>query len=257
MFTPAVSVARSPSRGKIRSWWKNNPDLHYPITAYSSILLTGALIWGFLFIILGGTTDPETSSLVPFSWACLIIGGLGCFFLLPDFFVYVSLRSSFEEICSLESRTEVIRRSKEVEDAAEALGSGYRSRLLAFYREMEIKPSRRWRESPNTTHKRVTWWSGGNSKLANLLPGLASLKNAKTNKTIITMSAVALTLIIIECITGGANGSSFSVNDALLGKEPSSHPPPHFDPFSSVLILALSILLWLTTPSGRNPEDGG
>ena len=41
-------------------------------------------------------------------------------FLLPEFFLYISLRSTFEQICSQDNRTEIIRRRKELEDAAES-----------------------------------------------------------------------------------------------------------------------------------------
>ena len=125
---PQVTNSDRPSgeRGPIwiqqvlRKWWADNPDLHYPMTAYASIISVGSTMWGLLFIMLGGATDPQASSLVPISWACLILGGVGCFFLLPEFFLYISLRSTFEQICTQDNRTEIIRRRKELEDAAES-----------------------------------------------------------------------------------------------------------------------------------------
>ena len=197
--------------------------------------------------MLGGATDPATSSLVPFSWTCLIVGGLGCFFLLPEFFAYLSLRDTFEEICALDSRTEVIRRRKEAEDAAEALGAGYRSRLLGVYRNLEIKPNRRWSERPrNITHS-ISWWSNPRSKISVILPRLNALKKIEIHRALISLTSLLLAIIVFESVFGGFDASSRSLNDMIIGNPVQNHPPPHIDSVSAVIALALAILLWMTT----------
>ncbi|MAV94763.1 MAG: hypothetical protein CMA31_03640 [Euryarchaeota archaeon] len=211
--------------------------------------------WGLLFLMLGGATDPATSSMVPFSWACLIVGGIGCFFLLPEFFAYLSLRDTFEEICALDSRTEVIRRRKEAEDAAEALGAGYRSRLLEVYHNLEIKPNRRWSERPKNSAESVSWWSNPRSKISIILPHLNALKKVETHRALIFLTSFFLILIVFESVFGGLDASSRSLNDMIVGNPVQSHPPPHIDSVSAVIALALSMLLWMTTPARSIEED--
>ena len=205
--------------------------------------------------MLGGATDPATSSLVPFSWTCLIVGGLGCFFLLPELFAYLSLRDTFEEICALDSRTEVIRRRKEAEDAAEALGAGYRSRLLGVYRNLEIKPNRRWSERPrNITHS-ISWWSNPRSKISIILPRLNALKKIEIHRALISLTSLLLAIIVFESVFGGFDASSRSLNDMIIGNPVQNHPPPHIDSVSAVIALALAILLWMTTPANSIEGD--
>ena len=235
-------------------WWADNPDLHYPMTAYASIISVGSTMWGLLFIMLGGATDPQASSLVPISWACLILGGLGCFFLLPEFFLYISLRSTFEQICSQDNRTEIIRRRKELEDAAESLGSSYKSRVLGIYQQMEIKPNRRWRVAPSTATSRTKWWANTNSKLSRLLPNLKPLKNQSTHQAIIVVTTISISMLILEASIGGMDGSTTSINDLILGSSEPKYPPPYLDPISGILLTFLTILLWLTSPAPSEKE---
>ena len=205
--------------------------------------------------MLGGATDPATSSLVPFSWMCLIIGGTGCFFLLPEFFAYLSLRDTFEEICALDSRTEVIRRRKEAEDAAEALGAGYRSRLLGVYLNLEIKPNRRWSERPKNNSQPISWWSNPRSKISVILPRLNALRKVEIHRALISLTSFFLTIIVFESIFGGFDGASRSLNDIIIGNPVQSHAPPYIDSVSAVIALALSMLLWMTTPANSIEED--
>ena len=249
-------MARPSPTQRIRKWWRANPDIHYSVTAYTSILFAGAMGWGLLFLMLGGATDPATSSLVPFSWACLIIGGVGCFFLLPEFSAYLSLRDAFEEICALDSRTEVIRRRKEAEDAAEALGAGYRSRLLDVYRNLEIKPNRRWSERPpKNSAQSISWWSNPRSKISVILPRLNALRKVEIHRALISLTSLFLAIIVFESIFGGFDGASRSLNDIIIGNPVQSHAPPYIDSVSAIIALALSMLLWMTTPANSIEED--
>jgi hypothetical protein len=167
----------------------------------------------------------------------------------------LSLRDTFEEICALDSRTEVIRRRKEAEDAAEALGAGYRSRLLDVYRNLEIKPNRRWSERPKNSAQSISWWSNPRSKISVILPRLNALKKLETHRALISLTFFLLTIIVFESLFGGFDASSRSLNDMLIGNPVQTHPPPHIDSVSAVIALALSMLLWMTTPANSIEED--
>lgn len=130
----------------LNRWWMGHKDNHYLIVSTTAILSTAATIWGILFLfILGGATDPTQTSLVPWSWASLFIGGLIAFWVLPEFFVYLGHKASLDEILLIDSRPEVLRRRKEAEEAAEMLGPRYQAHLVRLYNEMGIKVSARFR----------------------------------------------------------------------------------------------------------------
>lgn len=92
----------------------------------------------FLFL-LGGTTDPERDHLVPHHWLGLIISIFISFYVLPEFLYYLNQKQILQDILNLDSRSEVLKRRKEAETAADLLGLKYRARLKGLYEELGIK----------------------------------------------------------------------------------------------------------------------
>ena len=102
-----------------RRWWMSHKDNHFRIVTSLTILSVAATIWGILFLfVLGGTTDQSKEMWVSWSWLGLILGGVGAFWLVPEFLVYLSQKAALDEILLLDSRPEVLRRRKEAEEAA-------------------------------------------------------------------------------------------------------------------------------------------
>ena len=127
-------------RGFFGRWWANQSDRHYQIITNISILSAALLVWGIIFLfVLSGASDPSKENLVALTWIGMVVGGIGTFYVAPEFFYYSGQKQLLDDILLLDSRAEVLRRRKEGEDAAIMLGSRY-MRLMRGLLEMHQIP---------------------------------------------------------------------------------------------------------------------
>ena len=224
--------------------------------------------------MLGGATDPtQEEYMIPFSWACLILGGAVAFYAGPEFQHYMGQRAVIEDILSLDSRPEILRRRKEAEDAADILGRSYQSRLMSLYSEFEIRGGKRYKvpiatsrdtriESDGSLTSRISnWWNTSESRLSFWLPGLPSLGQQNSNRPIIAFSGSALLLLLWNSNFGIVTGSSGSRDHTLDlsayigGAEEVHYLAPHYDSVSLLLIGFTGMILWSTTPRQIMDEE--
>ena len=270
-------MARASTRRKgfFARWRDSQTDSQFQIIVYSTILSTAASVWGFLFLfMLGGATDPtQEEYMIPFSWACLIFGGLVAFFVVPEFMHYMSHRAVIEDILSLDSRPEVLRRRKEAEDAADILGKSYQSRLMGLYSEFEIKGGKRYKVpvpssrgasiySDKSLAGRISnWWGTEESRLSMWLPGLQNLEQQNSNRSIIVLSGTSLFLLswntFFGIVTGssGARDHTLDLSAYIGGAEEIHQLAPHFDSVSLLLIAFMGTVLWSTMPESALDEE--
>ena len=263
-------MARASARRKgfFARWWDSQKDRQFQIIVYSTILSTAAFVWGFLFLfMLGGATDPTHEEyLIPFSWVLLAFGGLVAFYVVPEFMHYMGHRAIIEDILSLDSRPEVLRRRKEAEDAADILGKSYQSRLMGLYSEFEIKGGKRYKVPfPRSRNETIPsdkslagrmshWWGTEESRISTWLPGLRTLEQQSSNRTIIVLSASSLFFLIWNTFFGMAKGGSGSRDHTLDlsayigGADQIHHLAPHYDSVSLLLIAFIGSVLWSTMP---------
>jgi hypothetical protein len=88
-----------------------------------------------------------------------------------------------------------------------------------------------------------------------MLPRLSALNKVEIHRALISITSLFLAIIAFESLFGGLDASSRSLNDMIIGNPVQSHPPPHIDPVSAVIALALTMLLWMTTPAKSIEED--
>ena len=263
-------------KGFFNRWWESKQDSQFQIVTYVTILSTASVLWGFIFIfMLGGASDPEHQEfMLPFSWLCLALGSVTSIYAVPEFSFYWSQRNILEDILALDARTEIIRRRKEGEEAAEILGPKYQSRLMGLYDNFQIRGGKRFKvdsSSPlNDRNEEVQprkekieyeWWGTENSRLSDRLPGLPSLKTKKINRMIIVLCASAVALLSLNSIfglsmgIGGINHKTIDLSAYLLSMGNTSFSPPHLDSVSLLLIAFFSILLDFTRPLKNYHED--
>ena len=265
----AMARGRATRKSLLTRWWESKKDSQFQIITYATILSCASMAWGFIFLfILGGATDPSHQDrMVPFSWLCLVGGSLTSFYTLPEFSYFWSQRTALEQILGLDARTEVLKRRKEAEEAADILGPKYQSRLMGLYDHFQIKGGKRFKVDPSQAKNIPTedspvvgrqfqreWWHTENSRLSERLPALATLKTKKTNRAIIIFSASAITLLVANSIFGlyigfgGINHDTLDLSAYLLSMENVSFNPPHLDSVSILLIAFFSIILDFTRP---------
>ena len=265
----AMVRGRATRKSLLTRWWESKKDSQFQIITYATILSCASMAWGFIFLfILGGATDPSHQDrMVPFSWLCLVGGSLTSFYTLPEFSYFWSQRTALEQILGLDARTEVLKRRKEAEEAADILGPKYQSRLMGLYDHFQIKGGKRFKVDPSQAKNIPTedspvvgrqfqreWWHTENSRLSESLPALATLKTKKTNRAIIIFSASAITLLVANSIFGlyigfgGINHDTLDLSAYLLSMENVSFNPPHLDSVSMLLIAFFSLILDFTRP---------
>mgnify|MGYP001223593024 CR=1 FL=1 len=265
----AMARGRATRKSLLTRWWESKKDSQFQIITYATILSCASMAWGFIFLfILGGATDPSHQDrMVPFSWLCLVGGSLTSFYTLPEFSYFWSQRTALEQILGLDARTEVLKRRKEAEEAADILGPKYQSRLMGLYDHFQIKGGKRFKVDPPQAKYIPTedspvlgrqfqreWWHTENSRLSESLPALATLKTKKTNRAIIIFSASAITLLVANSIFGlyigfgGINHDTLDLSAYLLSMENVSFNPPHLDSVSMLLIAFFSLILDFTRP---------
>jgi len=224
--------------------------------------------------MLGGATDPtQEEYMIPFSWALLLFGGLVAFYVVPEFMHYMSHREVIEDILSLDSRPEVLRRRKEAEDAADILGKSYQSRLMGLYSEFEIKGGKRYKvpvpssrnysmPSDESLSGRMSyWWGTEESRISTWLPGLRALKQQNSNRAIIVLSVSSLFFLVWNTCFGMVTGSSGSRDHTLDlsayigGVDEIHHFAPHYDSVSLLLIAFMGSVLWSTMPESALDEE--
>ena len=219
-------------------------DNHFRIVTSLTILSVAATIWGILFLfVLGGTTDQSKEMWVSWSWLGLILGGVGAFWLVPEFLVYLSQKAALDEILLLDSRPEVLRRRKEAEEAADMLGPGYQAHLVRLYNELGIKVSSRFKhikpteivpteydsdlskeqadelsepwdeiridsEPSAAVNFLKTWLNTRNSRLSQILPRAKILTQKEANWVIIGFSLLSSVMLLYNMIFGLATGDN-------------------------------------------------
>ena len=227
-----------------RRWWMGQKDNHFRIVTSLTILSVAATIWGILFLfVLGGTTDQSKEMWVSWSWLGLILGGVGAFWLVPEFLVYLSQKAALDEILLLDSRPEVLRRRKEAEEAADMLGPGYQAHLVRLYNELGIKVSSRFKhiklteivpteydsdsskeqadelsepwdeiridsEPSAAVNFLKTWLNTRNSRLSQILPRAKILTQKEANWVIIGFSLLSSVMLLYNMIFGLATGDN-------------------------------------------------
>ena len=224
--------------------------------------------------MLGGATDPtQEEYMIPFSWTCLILGGIVAFYTVPELHHNMGHRSVIEDILSLESRPEILRMMKEAEDAADILGISYQSRLMGLYLEFDIRGGKRYKvpiatsrgvslQSDGSLTSRISnWWNTSDSRLSLWLPGLPSLRQQNSNRSIIASSGSVLLLLLWNSNFGIVTGSSGSrdhtldVSAYIGGVEEIHYLAPHYDSVSLLLMGFMGMILWSTTPMPIPDEE--
>tara|TARA_B100000401_G_C52769142_1_gene702301 strand:- start:95 stop:451 length:357 start_codon:yes stop_codon:yes gene_type:complete len=88
--------------------------------------------------------SEDRENLIPLVWIALLGGSVALFFVAPEFFFFMGQKQLLEDILSLDSRPEVLRRKKEAENAADTLGVKYQARLKGLYEMLGINVGKKY-----------------------------------------------------------------------------------------------------------------
>ena len=143
-------MARSRGKrvGPIRKWWRSNRKIHFGFYTLSTIFFTSLILFSLIFVFfmdgVQNLQSEDRENLIPLVWIALLGGSAALFFVAPEFFFFMGQKQLLEDILSLDSRPEVLRRKKEAENAADTLGVKYQARLKGLYEMLGINVGKKY-----------------------------------------------------------------------------------------------------------------
>ena len=237
--------------------WDSQRGRHFQIITNVSILSLALLVWGIVFLFgLSGPTDPSKENIVALSWIGMLIGAIGTFYVGPEFFFYLGMKQTLDDILLLDSRAEVLRRRKEGEEAAIMLGVRYMSQMRELLEANEIPVGKNLINTPKvSTQNDISieekWWNNPDSVISRQLPGLGLLRELLVHRMLISITSITLISLLWNTIFGlasrdGSRSYTIDITERISGLTSFHHPSPHVDPVSIILILFVSFILYST-----------
>ena len=128
----------------IKKWWRSKHEFHFQAYTWMTILSLGIALFSFIQLFFLDYAQEASDRMITLTWIGLIGGSIALFFVAPEFFYFYDKKQTLSEILELDSRAEVMRRSKDAERAADLLGKSFQSRLKGLYERLGIKVPKRY-----------------------------------------------------------------------------------------------------------------
>ena len=122
----------------IKRWWRSKHEFHFQAYTWMTIISLGIALFSFIQLFFLDYALEASDTMVTLAWVGLIGGSIAMFFVAPEFFYFYNKKQILSEILELDSRPEVMRRSKDAERAADLLGKPFQSRLKGLYERLGI-----------------------------------------------------------------------------------------------------------------------
>ncbi|MFL2975204.1 MAG: hypothetical protein ACJZ42_02665 [Candidatus Thalassarchaeaceae archaeon] len=132
------------SPNPIKKWWRSKHEFHFQAYTWMTILSLGIALFSFIQLFFLDYAQEASDRMITLTWIGLIGGSIALFFVAPEFFYFYDKKQTLSEILELDSRAEVMRRSKDAERAADLLGKSFQSRLKGLYERLGIKVPKRY-----------------------------------------------------------------------------------------------------------------
>ena len=135
---------RTKEPGPIKKWWRSKHEYHFQAYTSMTILSLGIALFSFIQLFFLDYAQEASDRMITLAWVGLLGGSLALFFVAPEFFYFYDKKQTLSEILELDSRAEVMRRSKDAERAADLLGKPFQSRLKGLYERLGIKVPKKY-----------------------------------------------------------------------------------------------------------------
>ena len=128
----------------IKRWWRSKPEFHFQAYTWMTIVSLGIALYSFIQLFFLDYALEASDTMVTLVWVGLLGGSIALFFVAPEFFYFYNKKQTLSDILELDSRAEVMRRSKDAERAADLLGKPFQSRLKGLYERLGIKVPKKY-----------------------------------------------------------------------------------------------------------------
>ena len=128
----------------IKRWWRSKLEFHFQAYTLMTIASLGIALYSFIQLFFLDYALEASDTMVTLVWVGLLGGSIALFFVAPEFFYFYNKKQTLSDILELDSRAEVMRRSKDAERAADLLGKPFQSRLKGLYERLGIKVPKKY-----------------------------------------------------------------------------------------------------------------
>ncbi len=254
----------------VKKWWESKRDDHLVILQVMTMLSIAVVVWSIIFFLfLGGATSEGGEALRDWTWIGFVLALVLGIWAGPEYMHYAQNLSILNEVLVLDSRSEVMRRRKEAEEAAKLLGRKHQARLIEHYEELRIRTGRLFGQ-PAAAIKAASegdqfladWWNCEESNLARALSQISWLKEPSVHKGTILVSLAGLLALLWNAISGivrqtvgGPRDHSLDLTLMISGSDYSAVAAPHLDLIGGLLMAAMFALLVMTRPAGEVADE--
>jgi hypothetical protein len=225
------------------------------------------VIWAVVFFLfMDGATAEGGESLRDLTWVGLILALFVGVWAGPEYMHYAQNLTILNEILELDSRSEVMRRRKEAEEAAKLLGRVHQVKLIERYDKLHIRTKKLFdtsgvsKKSENKASEGdeflSAWWNCEESMLARALPQMEFLKTPPVHKASILISITGILALLWNSIhgiarqsVGGARDHSLDFLAMITGADHASVAAPNLDLISGIILFGLFTILAMSRPA--------
>lgn len=249
--------------------WESQRSRHLVILGMLTVLTFALIFWAIAFFtIFSSNAQQEANSwanLTAVTWVGVLLSFVLLLFVIPEFFHYLGIRNSLVDILETDSRAELQKNKKELDEGAELLAGAWPAIIAAKRVELGLRREMPdGMESPDNGNNSFisVWLNTKHSRLAQRFPDSNLLKDQGINKLIIFSSFTGLALFVYNALIGLARETISSPRNMTVdftsiinGGEYNATWAPHFDLVGGLMIAIFATILFMTGPAFTDEDD--
>lgn len=250
-------------------FWENQRDRHLVILGMLTVLTFAMILWAIAFFsMFSSNAQQEANSwadLTAATWVGVLLAFVLLLFVIPEFFHYLGVRNSLVDILETDSRAELQKHTKELDEGAKLLAGAWPARIAAKRVELGLRrdmPDGMSLSDTGETSLLSAWLNTKHSRLAQRFPDSDILKDSGINKLIIFSSLTGLVLFVYNALIGLARETVSSPRNMTVdftsimnGGEYNATWAPHFDLVGGLMIAIFAAILFMTGPAFTDEDE--
>ena len=250
-------------------FWENQRDRHLVILGMLTVLTFAMILWAIAFFsMFSSNAQQEANSwadLTAATWVGVLLAFVLLLFVIPEFFHYLGVRNSLVDILETDSRAELQKHTKELDEGAKLLAGAWPARIAAKRVELGLRrdmPDGMSLSDMGETSLLSAWLNTKYSRLAQRFPDSDLLKDSGINKLIIFSSLTGLVLFVYNALIGLARETISSPRNMTVdftsimnGGEYNATWAPHIDLIGGLMIAIFATILFMTGPAFTDEDE--
>ncbi len=250
-------------------FWENQRDRHLVILGMLTVLTFAMILWAIAFFsMFSSNAQQEANSwadLTAVTWVGVLLAFVLLLFVIPEFFHYLGVRNSLVDMLETDSRAEMQKNKKELDEGAQLLAGAWPAKIAAKRVELGLRrdmPEGMSLSDTGGDSLLSTWLNTKYSRLAQRFPESDLLKDAGINKLIIFSSLTGLVLFVYNALIGLARETVTSPRNMTVdftsimnGGEYNATWAPHFDLVGVLMIAIFAAILFMTGPAFTDEDE--